>query len=412
MTIDRFARAKPGLRHALAAIAVGSALASAPAAAQTSFASGTQLVLPLAAHVAVYHTTVSVRNPNVGPITLNVRYIQSNNGTAPTGERSCPAVALAAGESSTFDLGAQCSLNGVDDDFGMLILDDSVGTNPFFAYSRTDTPDGIGFSVEGFPSENFSGSPADVLGLKTTSTAPNYRSNCFVGSLGDAVNWQIQLYQSGSETLLGSVSGSLGAFQTTRVLDVFNAAGLSGDFSDVRATFSTADAGPPSFIGFCTVETSANGSADFRVAKNLDVPSGGGGGASTLAGSWHLDDVQTLLAGTGTYEFIGSTTVTLASPGTLSGFASGWFSKQSAGTGSMSLAVCYQNQSGPGPITVLGSATTGSVPTTSIGAAFRSANGSGSVPAGTYTVGSCAQNLGVNSINRGVHSAGAVYSGS
>jgi hypothetical protein len=35
-----------------------------------------------------YHTTVSVRNPNVGPITLNVRYIQSNNGTAPTGERS------------------------------------------------------------------------------------------------------------------------------------------------------------------------------------------------------------------------------------------------------------------------------------------------------------------------------------
>jgi hypothetical protein len=36
----------------------------------------------------------------------------------------------------------------------------------------------------------------------------------------------------------------------------------------------------------------------------------------------------------------------------------------------------------------------------------------GSVPAGRYTVGSCAQNLGVNSINKSVHSAGAVYSGS
>jgi hypothetical protein len=109
------------------------------------------------------------------------------------------------------------------------------------------------------------------------------------------------------------------------------------------------------------------------------------------------------------YEFIGSTTVTLASPSTLSGFASGWFAKQSAGTGSMSLAVCYQDQSGPGPITVLGSATTVTVGTTTT---YGAANGSGSVPAGTYTVGSCAQNLGVNSINKSVHSAGAVYSGS
>ena len=409
MTIDRFMRAKPSLRYTLAAVAVGSALASATAAAQTSFASGTQIVLPLAANVAVYHTTVFVRNPNVGPITLNVRYIQSNNGTAPTGERSCPDVALAANESATFDLGAQCSLNGVDDDFGMLILQDSDGSNPFFAYSRTDTPEGVGFSVEGFPSENFSGSPADVLGLKTTAAAPNYRSNCFVGSLGDAVNWQIQLYQSGSETLLGTVNGSLGAFQTTRVLDVFTAAGLAGDFSDVRATFSTADAGPPSFVGFCTLETSANGSADFRVAKNLDVPSGGGGGAPAFGGSWHLDDVQALLPSTGVYEFIGSTTVTLASPSMLSGFASGWFAKQSAGTGSMSLAVCYQDQSGPGPITVLGTATTISISST---ATYNAANGTGSVPAGTYTVGSCAQNLGVNSVNKSVHSSGAVFSGS
>jgi hypothetical protein len=409
MIIDRFARAKAGLRYALAAMAVGAAMASAPAAAQTSFASGTQIVLPLAAHVSVYHTTVFVRNPNVGPITLNVRYIQSNNGTAPTGERSCPDVALAANESATFDLGAQCSLNGVDDDFGMLIVQDSAGTNPFFAYSRTDTPEGVGFSVEGFPSENFSGSPADVLGLKTTAAAPNYRSNCFVGSLADPVNWQIQLYQSGSETLLGTVSGSLGALQTTRVLDVFSSAGLAGDFADVRATFSTGDAGPPSFVGFCTVETSANGSADFRVAKNLDVPSGGGGGAPTFAGSWHLDDVQALLGGTGVYQFIGSTTVTLASPSTLSGFASGWFAKQSAGTGPLSLAVCYQDQSGPGPMTVLGSAATVTVGSTAF---YGSANGSGSVPAGTYTVGSCAQNLGVNSINKSVHSAGAVYSGS
>lgn len=408
MFIVRSSQATPGLRYALAAVAVGSALASAPATAQPSFWSGTQIVLPLAAHVSIYHTTVLVRNPNVGPITLNVRYIQSNNGTAPTGERACPQIALDAGQTSSFDLGVQCGLNGVDDDFGMLILEDSTGTNPFFAYSRTDTPDGIGFSVEGFPSGNLSGAPADALGLKATAAAPNYRSNCFVGSLADPVNWQIQLYQGGSETLLGTVTGSLGAFQTTRVLDVFNAAGLAGDFANVRATFSTADAGPPSFLGFCTVETSANGSADFRIAKSLETPSGGGG-ASTLAGSWHLDSVQPLLPGTGVYEFIGSTTVALASTSTLSAFGSGWFAKQSSGTGNLSLAMCYQDQSGPGPITVMGSASLLLVDTNE---AYGSANGSASVPAGTYTVGSCAQNLGVNSVNKAVHSAGAVYSGS
>ena len=403
MSIVQSSRAKPHLRCALAAAALGASIASASAAAQTSFGSGTQIVLPLAAHVSVYHTTVFVRNPNVGPITLNVRYIQSNDAAAPTGERSCPDVVLAAGQSSSFDLGTQCGLNGVDDDFGMLIVQDSAGTNPFFGYSRTDTPQGIGFSVEGFPSDSFSGAPADVLGLKTTAAAPNYRSNCFVGTLADPVHWQIQLYQSGTETLLGTVSGSLGAFQTTRVLDVFAAAGLAGDFSNVRATFSTPDAGPPPFVGFCTLETSANGSADFRVAKSLEVPSGSAGGQTLL--TTFDGTVPSLLAGAG-LQFAGSTTVPLAATTSLTVYSGGWFAKTSNGPGIAKVGICYQDQGGPGPITLMGTET--AFPVTGV-SEFHSATGSASLPAGTYTIGLCAENPGTNSVNKTGTSSGYIF---
>ena len=129
------------------------------------------------------------------------------------------------------------------------------------------TPDGIGFSVEGFPTENFSGSPANVLGLQTLAAAPTYRSNCFIGALSQPVNWQVSLVQGGTETVLGSTSGTLAAFETTRILDVFNAVGVSGDFSNVTAKFSTPDNPAPPFVGFCTLETSSNGSAGSRGAK-------------------------------------------------------------------------------------------------------------------------------------------------
>ena len=47
---------------------------------------------------------------------------------------------------------------------------------------------------------------------------------------------------------------------------------LVGDYSSVRATFSMSDAGPPTFVGFCTLETISNGSAAFRVAQSMTPP--------------------------------------------------------------------------------------------------------------------------------------------
>src|SRR5678816_2823493 len=201
-------------KYAIVAAAVTATLSVTAAIAQSTFGAGTEIVIPTVANISVYQTTVFVRNPNPGPITLDVRYYQSINGTAPSGLRACSQVSLLAGQSSSFDLGTQCGLNNTDDNFGMLVLADSAATNPFFGYSRTQTPTGIGFSVEGFPSESFSGAPADVLGLQKVAAAPNYRSNCFVSALADPVNWQLDLVQSGTETVLGRTSGSLAAFET------------------------------------------------------------------------------------------------------------------------------------------------------------------------------------------------------
>ncbi|HEX6138601.1 MAG TPA: hypothetical protein VF059_13175 [Casimicrobiaceae bacterium] len=360
--------------------------------------------MPLAANVSIYHSEVFVRNPNASPITLNVRYYQSNDATPPAGLRSCSQVALQANQSASFDLGTQCGLTGTDDDFGMLILEDAAQTNPFFAYSRTQTPDGIGFSVEGFPTSNFSGEPADALGLQALASAPNYRSNCFVASLAQAVNWHLDLYQGGTESLLGSTSGALGPYQTTRILDVFASLGLPGDFSDVRATFSTSDDPAPSFIGFCTLETSANGSADFRVAKSLASPPAPPAEITTIPWSGPMG---TLFSNTVSPIFVGPTaTVNLAAPGNVSAYGSGSFARQSGSSLVITVGVCYQDQNGPGPVTVMGSATNTTVTTSEVASG---AAGSASLPAGTYNVGLCATNNNAGAVNKNGNTSGFVF---
>ena len=393
-------------RHLLISAAVACAIAPFSASAQTSFAAGTEIVLPLAANVGIYHSQVFVRNPNASAITVDVRYYQSINGTAPSGLRSCSQLVIQADQTQSFDLGTQCGLTGTNDDFGMIVLSDAAGTNSFFAYSRTQTPDGLGFSVEGFPSSNFSGSPATVLGLQSLSTAPNYKSNCFVAALDQPVNWHIDLVQSGTEAVLGStITGSLQAFETTRVLDVFNAAGLAGDYSNVSAHISTPDNPAPPFVGFCTLETTSNGSADFRIAKNTDSPTNTGGGTGQTFLKSFNGDVPSLLAGTG-WQFAGTTSVTLADTTSLSVYAGGWFGKTSVGPGTAQAAICYQDQNGPGPLTLMGSAVTFSVsgvPT------FHSASASASLPAATYTIGLCGKNTGTNSVNKNGTSSGFIF---
>jgi hypothetical protein len=248
-------------------------IAALPALAQTTAGAGTIVVLPTVASIpGAYTTTVFVRNSNTIPITLDVSYYQSDSATPPGDGNPviCTQLNVGANRAVTFDLATQCNF-AASDNFGQLVIEDATSTyktNTFYAYSRSQTSNGNGFSVEGFPGGNFSSATSEVLGLKATSASPHYRSNCFVGALGEPLNYQILLVQGETGAVLGSVSGSVGAYHTVRILDVFASAGLGAIQNNVRATFSNTSGNGAAYIGFCTLETSDNGSADFRIAKS------------------------------------------------------------------------------------------------------------------------------------------------
>lgn len=243
------------------------------ARAQATAASGSVIVVPLLADTASYTTEVFVRNPNLAPITINVKFYEANNSTTP-GLRSCNPLVVAANTTTPFNLSSQCTLTASVSHFGMLVLEDAATpkTDQFFAYSRTQTPGGNGFSVEGFPIGTFSGATSEVVGLKRQAAAPTYQTNCFVGALSEPVSYQLVLRDGTTGALLGApITGSLGAFEMTRFLDVFLVAGASpGDHSNVRATFSVTS-GAPALVGFCTMQESTFFGADFRIAKSQDA---------------------------------------------------------------------------------------------------------------------------------------------
>ena len=277
---------------ALSLIAVATGVAGH---AQTTAGAGTVMVLPLVADIpAAYVTTVFVQNTHATPITLDVTYYFSDQadatiaGTALT----CSQLTVAANSVATFDPYAQCNMgtvlsSTVTNIFGMMILDDAASpkANTFYTYSRTAQPPGgagpyNGFSVEGYPVGNFSianNSGVSAIGLMESapSTPPNFRSNCFIGALGESVNWQLILRDSTGTPIGNSLSGTLAAWHNMRILDVFAAAlGVSVGhvptaYSNVRATFTNSSGSTT--IAFCTVETTDNGSADFRIAKSDDA---------------------------------------------------------------------------------------------------------------------------------------------
>lgn len=394
-------------RNALVAAAVCCALAAAPSWGQTAFGSSTTIVVPLVSNTATFTSTVWVYNPNGADVTVGVDYFDANN-TATPGPKVCGDIVVPANGTVQFTLPSACTLEP-GSHFGQMIVSDTAGTNPIFAYVRTQSTANAGLSVEGFPSANFATDTTNVTGLRgknVDQSLTTYQSNCFVGAQADAVDYVIRLFDAAGAQVGSDVSGSLNAFEQVRYLNVFAAAATSPDteFENVRAEFTRTSAGTQQMIGFCTVQDNATFSADFRIAKTMTPPPAPPSDLALLA-TWN-GAIQTLLPGTGVFEFVGSTSVTLGATTNVAAYGGGWFAKQSAGPGTLELGVCSQNQAGPGPITVLGSTTTVSVTSSEI---FRSAGGSGTLAAGTYTIGLCAQNVGFNSVNKNGNSSGFVF---
>jgi Chaperone of endosialidase len=240
--------------------------------AQTTAGTSATIVVPVIAQTASFGSEVTAYNPNAGTITVNVAFYDANNTSSP-GPKTCAALSLPAGQSAQFSAAGQCALPA-GSNFGLLVLAELSGTQRFYGYARTQTPSGVGFSTEGFPIENFNDQLQHATGLRRQSAAPGYQTNCFVGTLGDAVSYELRLFNGVTNVQIGStLAGSLSAYQQLRYLDVFAQAGAAaGDYSNVRAEFTNLTGATKKLIGFCTVQENVSLAADFRIAKSYGAP--------------------------------------------------------------------------------------------------------------------------------------------
>jgi len=224
------------------------------------------IVVPVVAHTASFDTEVYVRNASAAAIDVDVRFDEADNSPQP-GSHACSPLAIPANATRLLTLASQCGL-AAGSHFGMLALGDAASprSHPFTVFSRTQTPAGVGFSVEGYPAAWFGGPPGFVDGLKRSSSGPHYQSNCFVGALDAGVNYRIDVSDVNGTPLGSPLTGSLAPHHLLRYLDVFAAAGApAGDYAEVTATFSETS-GSASFVGFCTLQESVTFGADFRIA--------------------------------------------------------------------------------------------------------------------------------------------------
>ena len=245
--------------------------------AQTTAGTSTVIVVPVVAQTASFASEVTLFNPNVEAISVAIHYYDANNLTT-AGPKSCNLITVPAGSSVQFGLAAQCTLESESSHFGLLVASEQTQTQEFHGYVRTQNPQGIGFSTEGFPREHFSDATAHATGLKRTAAAPGvppFQTNCFAASLGQAVNYELRLFDGTSGAQIGStVAGSLAADQQYRYLDVFGQFGVNapaGDLTNVRAEFINLSGGGVPLIGFCTVQDNQTFSADFRIAKSVSA---------------------------------------------------------------------------------------------------------------------------------------------
>lgn len=267
-------RSSRWLRLALGVLSFGAVTSTH---AMTTAGSGSVIVIPLLVQTASFTGEVTVRNLGSSVLTLDVRYYDALNTLTP-GQLPCAQFILQPNESRPFTLGAQCTL-GAGGHFGLLILEDADAnekTHLFTAFSRTENPSKIGFSVEGFPIGYFSGQIASVTGLKrVTNATPVIQTNCFVAALAEAVDYSIKLFDGTTNAQIGNtVTGSLLPFQMFRYLDVFTAAAApAGNHLNVRAEFNDTNTDPadPAWVGFCTVQENTTTGGDFRIAKSIDA---------------------------------------------------------------------------------------------------------------------------------------------
>ena len=234
---------------------------------------GTQIIIPLVASTPSFASEISLKDESGTSSTVSMQFVEGLSSASP-GVTLCSSIALAPFEVKTVTLASQCAL-GAGGHFGYVLLKGSASNKWFFAFSRTANPQGIGFSVEGYPIGHIGGGDpfSEVGGIKrkaATATLPAFQSNCFVATLDDPVDYEISVDDANGS---GTVAGTLAPFQLQRYLDIYTAAGApAGDHDNTTVTFAKTDPSqfPNTLIAFCTVQDNTSFGADFRIAKTLN----------------------------------------------------------------------------------------------------------------------------------------------
>lgn len=238
-------------------------------------------VLPVVVDTGSYRTRLTFANPT--STTRNVRaYYVPAEGTTQAAELDCGTFTIGAGASRTFEtLREVCSALPSGSQFGTLHTMiaapvPGLALISYSAYARVENPQGIGFSVEGFPAHTLTGARSMVSGLRrlaATPSSPAFQTNCFVGVLHReqaaapqtaSIEYDL-LDASGNWLATGEVEVPPG--KLVRMLDVFGHAGLpAGDYDNVSMVSYLTGAAVTSF---CTVQDNTSFSADFRIGKQL-----------------------------------------------------------------------------------------------------------------------------------------------
>ena len=134
------------------------------------------VVFPVAAQTVSFASEMTLFNPGPNLLTASVNFYEANNSDVP-GPKVCNDVNVPAGRSAQIALTTQCALTGSGGHFGLVVVADKAvpQTNPFYGFMRVQNPHGIGFSVEGFPVNNFNNQVGNATGLKRKATAPTIR---------------------------------------------------------------------------------------------------------------------------------------------------------------------------------------------------------------------------------------------
>jgi hypothetical protein len=230
----------------LAVFAVGRAAAQVDGA-------GTQIIIPIVASTGSFSSEITLKDESGTSNTVSMQFVEAT-GSASPGVKACTSIALSAFQVTTVTLGTQCGL-GAGGHFGYVLLKAAASNRWFFAFSRTSNPQGIGFSVEGYPIGHIGGGDpfSEVGGVKrkaATGSSPAFQTNCFVASLDDPVDFAISVDDANGS---GTVIGTLAPFQMQRFLDIYTAAGApAGDHDNTTVTFEKTDANqfPNTLIGF------------------------------------------------------------------------------------------------------------------------------------------------------------------